>query len=115
MRKTGRRYVNLAMTARPRRKTEDLGMEESKNSNTWARLVAHSQLDDELDKGVVKYRYIDCPIGNFSAVLNLLSDKTESSKWSVLLFSIAVALFVWVLRIFSATCVIVLTCRWLAG
>lgn len=90
-------------------------MEEGKKSNAWERVVAHSWLDDELDKGVVKYRYIDRHIGSFSAVLNLLADKTESSKWSVLLFSIAVALFVWVLRIFSATCVIVLTCRWLAG
>lgn len=98
-----------------RRKTEGLGMEEGKKSNAWERVVAHSLLDDELDKCVVKYRYIDRPIGNFSALLNLLSDKTESNKWSVLLFSIALALLIWVLRIFSATCVIVLTCRWLAG
>ena len=90
-------------------------MEEGKKSNAWERVVAHSWLDDELDKGVVKYRYIDRPIGNFSALLNLLSDKTESNKWSVLLFSIALALLIWILRIFSATCVIVLTYRWLAG
>lgn len=90
-------------------------MEEGKKSNAWARLVAHSQLDDELDKGAVKYRYVDRSVGNFSAVLNLFLDKTESNKWSVLLFSIAVALLIWALRIFSATCVIVLTYRWLAG
>lgn len=88
-------------------------MEESKNSNTWARLVAHSRLDDELDKGAVKYRYVDRSVGNFSAVLNLFLDKTGSNKWALLSFSITVALFIWVLRIFSATCVIVLTCQWL--
>lgn len=92
-------------------------MERNKTTNVWERVVAHAWLSDELNKGNVEYRYVDRPIGNVCALMNLISDRERSTrgKFGILITSLILWVLIRALYFFCATCVVVLTLRWLAG
>lgn len=65
----------------------------------------------------VQVKFADMPIGNWSAILNFISDRSYSGRAKIIMFSLVV--FVWIfmcaVKFSILACFIALTWKWING